>query len=178
MIIFSHTLTVIIIGEVILKTRINTADLLKNNCSVYDFKSKIMLQLQYQLSEIELIAKKIINYSSSKIFLFYGEMGAGKTTLIKSMSNVLGVNDLANSPTFAIVNEYKTSNNQPLYHFDLYRLNSVDEAYNIGLEEYFYNNTYCFVEWPEKALSMLPDDVCEIHIESVDNNSRKITINP
>ncbi|MDR2887275.1 MAG: tRNA (adenosine(37)-N6)-threonylcarbamoyltransferase complex ATPase subunit type 1 TsaE, partial [Bacteroidales bacterium] len=86
-----------------------------------------------------------------RIFAFYGAMGSGKTTIIKSLCRALGTNDAATSPTFTIVNEYKTAAGEPVYHFDFYRIRQIEEVFDIGLEEYFAGNSYCFLEWPELA---------------------------
>ena len=100
------------------------------------------------------IAKEILKKSSGyKIFLFHGSMGVGKTTLIKELSLQLGVLDVVSSPTFSIVNPYSTINNGMIYHFDFYRLESEEEVFDIGIEEYFLGNNYCFIEWPDR----LPD---------------------
>ncbi len=105
-------------------------------------------------------AKQIIatglNY---KIWTFYGEMGAGKTTLIKSISKELGVHESVSSPTFSLVNEYKTSNNGVIYHFDFYRIKSIEEVYDIGYEDYFYSGNLCLIEWPEKIEELLANEI-------------------
>jgi tRNA threonylcarbamoyladenosine biosynthesis protein TsaE len=103
-------------------------------------------------------------------------MGAGKTTLIKAILKHLGVNDATSSPTFSIVNEYRLENNSPLYHFDLYRLNSEEEAYDFGIEEYLYSDAWCFIEWPEKAPNLLPKDHTKILINILPNGKRKLTL--
>lgn len=109
------------------------------------------------LSEIPLVAKKLLSsFEEEKIIAFYGEMGAGKTTLIKAICEELGVKDTVTSPTYSIVNEYKSIEGEKIYHFDFYRINSIDEAYDLGYEEYFYSNCFCFIEWPEKIAELLP----------------------
>jgi len=112
-------------------------------------------------------------FPNERIFLFYGQMGAGKTTFINAICEQLGVLDHTSSPTFSIVNEY-ASNNGPLFHFDFYRLKDETEALDMGYEEYFYSNNYCFVEWPEKIPNLLPLDTISIHIETIDHQSRLI----
>lgn len=102
-------------------------------------------------------------------------MGAGKTTLIKSLCKYLGSNDNITSPTFAIVNEY-TGKNGSIYHFDFYRLKTQTEALDIGFEEYLYSGNYCFIEWPEKIPDLLPNKYISIKIEALDNNLRQITV--
>lgn len=112
---------------------------------------------------------------SNKIFLFYGDMGAGKTTLIKSLCAELGVNDEVTSPTFSIVNEYEGTGG-PVYHFDFYRLKSQDEALDMGYEEYFFSENYCFIEWPEKIAGLIPDLYTGVRISVGENGVRKITV--
>ncbi|WP_257670148.1 tRNA (adenosine(37)-N6)-threonylcarbamoyltransferase complex ATPase subunit type 1 TsaE [Parapedobacter tibetensis] len=113
--------------------------------------------------------------NEQRVFLFYGAMGAGKTTLIKAICQQLGVMDATASPTFSIVNEY-TSLEGSVYHFDFYRITSEQEAYDMGYEEYFYSGRYCFVEWPEKISGLLPDDAITIRIEVLPDGSRKILV--
>ncbi len=109
------------------------------------------------LEELPAAAKKMLkSFGDEKVILFYGEMGAGKTTLIKALCEELGVKDVVTSPTYSIVNQYKTASGQKVYHFDFYRINSVDEAYDMGYEDYFYSKSYCLVEWPEKIEELLP----------------------
>ena len=112
---------------------------------------------------------------SRRVLLFYGEMGSGKTTLIKAICQQLGVTDATSSPTFAIVNEYLGPDG-PLYHFDFYRIKSEREAFDLGYEDYFYSGAYCFVEWPEKIINLLPDDAVRIHITAAADGTRRITI--
>jgi tRNA threonylcarbamoyladenosine biosynthesis protein TsaE len=111
----------------------------------------------------------------SRIFLFYGDMGAGKTTLIKSLCKKLGVNDPVTSPTFSIVNQYQGSSG-PVYHFDFYRLKEQSEALDMGYEEYFYSGDYCFIEWPEKIAGLIPDSYTGVRIHVLDATSRQITV--
>ncbi len=127
------------------------------------------------LTDLPIIAQKIIDHAgNNRIFLFYGDMGAGKTTLIKELCNALGSTDVITSPTFSIVNEYAGPNK--IYHFDFYRLKNQNEALDLGAEEYFYSGNYCFIEWPEKIPDLLPNNYMRISIEANPNNSRKITI--
>lgn len=117
------------------------------------------------LSDLDRIANQIIqHFPDKKIFALHGEMGAGKTTLIKSLCQVLGVFDVVLSPTFSLINEYRDAHGQPVYHFDFYRINNVTEAYDMGYEEYLYSGNYCFVEWPEKIGQLLPDGCVYIDI--------------
>jgi len=121
------------------------------------------------------VAKDIVNHlTESKIILFYGEMGAGKTTLIKEICRQFGVNETMSSPTFSVVNEYQTSDKKTIYHFDLYRIKSVEECFDLGMEEYLYSNNYCFIEWPEVALPLLPDKYYSLHIKTSTDNTRSI----
>jgi tRNA threonylcarbamoyladenosine biosynthesis protein TsaE len=128
------------------------------------------------LPELNSIAQQIISFGDNeRIFLFYGEMGAGKTTLIKALCNELGVAGQTSSPTFSIVNEYAGSKG-PVYHFDFYRLKNQTEALDMGYEEYFYSGDYCFIEWPEKIPDLLPLHYTEIHINAQNDGSRQITL--
>jgi tRNA threonylcarbamoyladenosine biosynthesis protein TsaE len=101
----------------------------------------------------------------STIFAFYGKMGVGKTTLIKEICRQLHVSDIVGSPTFAIVNQYMTDQNQILYHFDFYRIKKQEEAFDLGYEDYFFSGNYCFLEWPEKIESLLPEGTTRIYLE-------------
>lgn len=113
------------------------------------------------------------------IFAFYGKMGTGKTTFIKSLCEELGVEDTINSPTFAIVNEYEDRDANTIFHFDFYRIKSLTEVYNMGYEEYFYSNAYCFIEWPELIEELLPEEHIRVDITEGDDGARtiKVTIN-
>jgi len=128
------------------------------------------------LDELDATAASILSFApNNRVFVFYGEMGAGKTTLIKSMCKALGVTDNISSPTFAIVNEYNAGNNT-IYHFDFYRLKTETEAMDMGFEEYLYSKNYCFIEWPEKIPELLPDSYISIKIQVVADGGRYITI--
>ena len=111
-----------------------------------------------------------------RVFAFYGQMGAGKTTFIKAVCEALGVEDIINSPTFAIVNEYQNGQGNPIYHFDFYRLKRATEAYDIGFDDYVYSGNVCFMEWPEVVEELLPNDVVRVKIEEADDGSRILTI--
>ena len=111
---------------------------------------------------------------SNRVFAFYGKMGAGKTTFIKALCTELGVDDVITSPTFAIVNEYTAGDGSPIYHFDFYRIKKLDEVYDMGYEDYFYNGGLCLIEWPELIESLLPEDAVEVHIAEQPNGTRTI----
>lgn len=113
---------------------------------------------------------------AADIWLFMGQMGAGKTTLIKAICGTLQVLDEVNSPTFSIVNEYLTATDETLYHFDFYRLENEEEAYNIGVEEYFYSGNTCMIEWPERVEGLLPDKFLRIDISENTDQSRTIKL--
>jgi len=128
------------------------------------------------LAELDTAAQKIIEHSAGqKTFLFYGEMGAGKTTLIRSLCKRLGTADNVASPTFSIVNEYKTAKGS-IFHFDFYRLKTQTEALDMGFEEYLYSGNYCFIEWPEKIPDLLPLHYISIKISVESNNERQIIV--
>ncbi|WGH76073.1 tRNA (adenosine(37)-N6)-threonylcarbamoyltransferase complex ATPase subunit type 1 TsaE [Tenacibaculum tangerinum] len=130
----------------------------------------------YSLNELTAIAEEIIAVAQHKILLFYGEMGVGKTTLIKEICNVLGAEDIAHSPTFSLVNEYKTDTNNTIYHFDFYRIEDEEEAYDMGIEDYLYSNHWCLIEWPENVKNLLPLDVASISISLLEDGQRNISI--
>ena len=116
----------------------------------------------------------IAQMGNSKIFAFYGSMGAGKTTFVKALCETMGVTDTVNSPTFAIVNEYNTPSGVPIYHFDFYRIKQLAEVYDMGYEDYFYGQGICFIEWPELIEELLPEDTVCITIEELPDGSRMI----
>lgn len=130
------------------------------------------------LDEIYQAAKEFIaNMDNRTVFAFYGKMGVGKTTFIKAICEGLGVTDVINSPTFAIINEYRSESTAELiYHFDFYRINKLSEAEDIGTEDYFYSGALCFIEWPEKIEEMLPGDVVNVNIEENADGSRTVVI--
>ena len=134
------------------------------------------MNLNYQLSELPAIAKLVLDNSSSRILLFYGAMGSGKTTLIKELTNQLGVKNVTSSPTFSLVNEYHTQEGELLFHFDFYRIEKEEEAYDMGIEEYFDRNAWCFIEWPENVENLLPLESVVIKLTINPDNSRNIQI--
>ena len=134
------------------------------------------MEIVFTLDELELIAQKVIDQHPSKVILFHGEMGVGKTTLIKQLCKTLGVTSTTSSPTFSLVNEYETIDNQVVYHFDFYRLKNEMEALDMGADDYFYSGNWCFIEWAEKIPSLIPDKHAVISIELVENGKRHLTL--
>jgi len=131
----------------------------------------------YDLNQVPDIAKEIISSAKNKLFLFYGEMGSGKTTLIKEIVKQLGIEEVASSPTFSLVNEYHSDKGEIIYHFDFYRIENEEEAFDIGVEEYFYSDHWCFIEWPEKVENLLPLESVAIRLTINQDNTRTIQIN-
>ena len=134
------------------------------------------MHITYSENQIEEVARRVIENTPSKVLCFYGQMGAGKTTLIKAIVKQLGGADVANSPTFGIVNEYHdNSDNLLAYHFDFYRLQNENEAYDLGIEDYLNSDAWIFIEWPGKIESILPIDASKIQIEVLNPTTRKIS---
>ena len=134
------------------------------------------MEKTYSLSEIETVATNLLPYLTNKIILVNGDMGAGKTTMIKALCKALNSPDVVSSPTFSLINEYRTANDQPLYHFDCYRIENEEEAYDFGAEEYLHSGHLCFIEWSENIASLLPEKCSSLMIEKVDTITRKITL--
>lgn len=130
----------------------------------------------YTLDELPKIASEVIKNAKNNVLLFYGSMGVGKTTLIKEIVKQLGVADNVSSPTFSLVNEYHTKNNEKVFHFDFYRINDEEEALDMGVEEYFYSNSWCLVEWPNKIENLLPLKSVTITITANENQLRTIEL--
>ncbi len=132
----------------------------------------------YQLTDLPEVSKTIIELAkNNKIWTFNGEMGAGKTTLIKAVCATFGVIDEVSSPTFSMVNEYKTKNGETIFHFDFYRIKSSSEAYDLGIEDYFDSGSICLIEWPSMIDEILQNETTfNIFIE-IKNNQRQITLN-
>ena len=130
------------------------------------------------LDTIREAAKQFIAaMEDNTVFAFYGKMGAGKTTFIKAICEELGVTDVINSPTFAIVNEYRSDETGELiYHFDFYRIKKLDEVYDMGYEDYFYSGALCFIEWPELVEEVLPGDAVKVTIEEVEDGTRSVRL--
>lgn len=132
----------------------------------------------YSLEDIKRIARDIISGVKNKTLLFYGEMGVGKTTLIKELCKELGSDDVISSPTFSLVNEYHTRDEDVLYHFDFYRIEQEEEAYDIGIEDYFNSNSWCLIEWPQNIQNLLPLNSTEVHLTHLENGLRNIQLKP
>ena len=130
----------------------------------------------YTLEDLPHIASEIISSVTNKKLLFYGQMGVGKTTLIKEICNQIGVLDTISSPTFSLVNEYHTANSEIVYHFDFYRIEDENEAHDIGIEDYFYSDAWCLIEWPQNIQNLLPLESTEIHISILENGNRNIQL--
>lgn len=130
-----------------------------------------------QLTNIECVARQFVEeQSDGRVFAFYGQMGAGKTTFIAAVCKALGIEEPVNSPTFAIVNEYVADNGETVYHFDCYRLNTLRDALNIGVEEYFASGNICFIEWAENIEELLPADTVRVNIVVEDDGSREVSV--
>lgn len=135
------------------------------------------MEIIYNLEEINKVAEKLLDFlktNNAHIVAFNAPMAAGKTTLIKAVCNLLGVKSEVTSPTFAIVNEYIAENSQNIYHFDFYRIETIEDALNIGVEDYFYSEDYCFIEWPEIVMPILPEDTIFVDIEITGDFERKL----
>lgn len=133
------------------------------------------MKFTYQLDDLQSIAQNIIGNVNSKTLLFYGNMGVGKTTLIKEITLLLGVKEVTSSPTFSLVNEYIGFDSK-IFHFDFYRIDNEEEVYDIGIEDYFYQNAWCFVEWPEKIPHIIPEEAIKILLNENEDGSRTLQI--
>jgi tRNA threonylcarbamoyladenosine biosynthesis protein TsaE len=128
------------------------------------------------LKDLEKTAKGLIaRFPEQRVFAFYGKMGAGKTTFIQAICKELGTPDNVTSPTFALINEYKTTAGKSIYHFDFYRIKSLEEVFDLGYEDYFYSGDFCLIEWPEKIESLLPENYVAVKIDVTDNEIRTIS---
>lgn len=134
------------------------------------------MEIEFSLKEVNKVANTIIAENPKKVILFNGEMGVGKTTLIKQLCKNIGVQEATSSPTFSLVNEYETINNQLVYHFDVYRLKSETEALDMGIDEYLYSGNWCFIEWSEKIPNLIPEEHSTVNIELLENGNRKLTL--
>ena len=136
-----------------------------------------MKEIICKLDNLEAAAAEFLEaVGDERLIAFYGHLGAGKTTFIKALCDELGVEDNVCSPTFTIVNEYQAADGFPVYHFDFYRVDSLKEASDLGLEEYFYSGSFCFMEWPEKIADLLLEETVEVRIEPLDATTRRIKI--
>ena len=134
------------------------------------------MTINFTLNSIREAAKTFIqNMGSGRVYAFYGKMGAGKTTFIKALCEELGVEDVITSPTFAMVNEYRSeTTGQLIYHFDFYRIKKIEEVYDMGYEDYFYSGALCFLEWPELMEELLPADAVKVTISQQEDGSRRL----
>jgi tRNA threonylcarbamoyladenosine biosynthesis protein TsaE len=130
----------------------------------------------YSLEKLPEVAAAIIASAKNKTLLFYGEMGVGKTTLIKEICKQLDVLDKISSPTFSLVNEYQTSKEEAVFHFDFYRITNEEEALDMGVEEYLYNKDWCLIEWPQNVENLLSLEVVKIHLSILENGQRNLQI--
>jgi len=132
----------------------------------------------FQLNEIHEVAKELLEKAPNKVVCLYGDMGVGKTTLVKAVVEQLGAVDIASSPTFGLVNEYSDVNDTPLaYHFDFYRLNDEMEALDMGFEDYLNSDAWLFIEWPEKIPSLIPNDAVSVFLHFIEESTRSIELN-
>ncbi|NRT14792.1 tRNA threonylcarbamoyladenosine biosynthesis protein TsaE [Flavobacterium sp. 28A] len=130
------------------------------------------MEFIFSLEDIASVAEIVVAENPHKVILFHGEMGAGKTTFIKQLSKTLGVTEATSSPTFSLVNEYQTTTNQTVYHFDFYRLKNEHEALDMGADDYFYSGNWCFIEWAENVASLIPEEHSVIKIEVLPDGKR------
>lgn len=141
--------------------------------------NQINMEIKIQsLEQIHEAAKAFVAaMGDNTVFAFYGKMGAGKTTFIKAVCEELGVSDVITSPTFAIVNEYRSDvAGELIYHFDFYRIKKLDEVYDMGYEDYFYSGAVCFIEWPELIEELLPGNAIKVMIEEIEDGARKLVL--
>nr|WP_314834516.1 tRNA (adenosine(37)-N6)-threonylcarbamoyltransferase complex ATPase subunit type 1 TsaE [uncultured Flavobacterium sp.] len=134
------------------------------------------MNIVFSLDQLEEVAKQIIAQNPHKVILFHGEMGVGKTTLIKQLCKSLGVTEATSSPTFSLVNEYQADDNQIVYHFDFYRLKNEIEAMDMGVDDYLYSGNWCFIEWAEKIPSLVPEPHSVVTIELLPNGKRSLEL--
>lgn len=135
------------------------------------------MEITFSIEEIDKAAQQILSQNLKSVVLFHAGMGVGKTTLIKAIARQLGVKDMTSSPTFSLVNEYETEDGKTIYHFDLYRLNTEEEAYDMGIDEYFYSGNLCLIEWPEKTPNLIPLDHTTITIKQLPDGRRQLVMN-
>jgi tRNA threonylcarbamoyladenosine biosynthesis protein TsaE len=138
------------------------------------------MDLKFSLDNINAVAKEftaMLDKNKRKVVALHGEMGAGKTTFVHAVCEAMGVKEPVGSPTFSIINQYQAGNGQTIFHIDLYRLKDEEEAIQAGVEDCLYSGNYCFAEWPDKAPGIFPENTLHIHIETVENETRKLIIN-
>lgn len=134
------------------------------------------MEVEFSLQQIQEVAEKVLAFNLQKVILFNGEMGVGKTTFIKALSKQFGVAEETSSPTFSLVNEYAINSQEKIYHFDVYRLNSEEEALDMGIEDYLYSGNWCFIEWAEKIPNLIPQKHSQITISLTTNGNRKLIL--
>ncbi|RDI53461.1 tRNA (adenosine(37)-N6)-threonylcarbamoyltransferase complex ATPase subunit type 1 TsaE [Flavobacterium glaciei] len=134
------------------------------------------MNIIFSIDQLEEVAQKIIAENPKKVILFHGEMGVGKTTLIKQLCKTLGVTGATSSPTFSLVNEYEANDNQLVYHFDFYRVNKEEEALDMGIDDYLYSGNWCFIEWAEKIPNLIPEVHSVITILQLADGKRSLTL--
>ncbi|WP_166924263.1 tRNA (adenosine(37)-N6)-threonylcarbamoyltransferase complex ATPase subunit type 1 TsaE [Flavobacterium poyangense] len=134
------------------------------------------MNIVFSADQLKEVAEQILAQNPKKIILFNGEMGVGKTTLIKELCKALGVEDATSSPTFSLVNEYDTADHKIVYHFDFYRLNKETEALDMGVDDYLYSGNWCFIEWSEKIASLIPDEHSVVTIELLADGKRELNL--
>lgn len=128
------------------------------------------------IKSLKLVAQRLLDqFPGHRIFAFYGKMGAGKTTFIQALCDALGSDDNVTSPTFALINEYSTPNLISIFHFDFYRIKDIEEAFDLGYEDYFYSNNFCLIEWPEMIEPLLPEKIVKVKIEVSDDETRTVS---
>jgi tRNA threonylcarbamoyladenosine biosynthesis protein TsaE len=133
-------------------------------------------EIAHTTHALKAVAEKLIGrFPEHRVFAFYGKMGAGKTTFIQSICKILGTEDNVTSPTFALINEYKTTHQQSIFHFDFYRIKNMEEAFDLGYEDYLYSGNYCLIEWPEMIEPLLPDEIVKVKIEVAEDGTRTIS---
>lgn len=136
------------------------------------------MEVNFSLGQIQQVAGQLLAEAQAyKVFAFHGDMGAGKTTFIHALCEAMNIRDVVSSPTFSIINQYKTKDGLTVYHMDLYRIKDENEAINAGVEDCLYSGNTCLVEWPEKAAAIFPDNTLHIYITSIDDNTRKLKYN-
>jgi len=134
------------------------------------------MEIIFSIDELETVAKQIVKNNPNKVILFHGEMGVGKTTLIKQLCKTLGVKTATSSPTFSLVNEYEITANQLVYHFDFYRLKNETEALDMGADDYFYSGNWCFIEWAENIPNLIPENHSIILLEQLPDGKRSLKL--